>query len=175
MLRAGLRMLTGESFFLNHYTARKQADLWLAPQLPGDISEVMLQGRKLIVQSGSFLAADHNVSINVGWQGFRSLFSGEALLWLELSGKGRTLLSSFGSVYSVEVDGEYIVDTGHIVAFEEGLSFTVTKAGSSWIHSFLGGEGLVCKFSGKGRLWCQSHKAHAFGMTLRPHLRPRKG
>lgn len=175
ILRAGLRMLAGESFFLNHYTAKRSSDLWLAPELPGDISEIQLQGQKLIVQSSSFLAADHSLSVNVGWQGFRSIFSGESLLWLELKGKGLALLSSFGSVYTVDVDGEYTVDTGHIVAFEEGLSFTISKAGSSWIHSFLGGEGLVCKFSGRGRLWCQSHKPHAFGMGLRPHLRPRKG
>lgn len=175
ILRAGLRMLAGESFFMNHYTARSTSEIWLAPELPGDITEIDLSGPKLIVQSASFLAADHGIALSVGWQGFRSMLSGESMLWLELRGRGKALLSSFGSVYSVEVDGEYTIDTGHIVAFEEGLSFKISKAGSSWLHSLLGGEGLVCKFSGKGRIWCQSHKPNSFGFSLTPHLRPKKG
>ena len=46
------------------------------------------------------------------------------------------------------VDGEYIVDTGHIVAFNETLNFSLSKAGKSWMSSILGGEGLVCRFQG---------------------------
>ena len=83
------------------------------------------------------------------------------------------MLSSFGAIYPVEVDGEYIVDSGHIVAFNETLDFTITKAGKSWIHSFLSGEGLVCKFKGKGTVWCQSHNPGSFGASLTPSLKPR--
>ena len=73
----------------------------------------------------------------------------------------------------MDVDGEYIVDSGHIVAFEESLDFTITKAGSSWLHSILGGEGLVCKFRGRGRVWMQSHNPSSFGKHLGPKLKPR--
>jgi uncharacterized protein (AIM24 family) len=73
----------------------------------------------------------------------------------------------------VEVSGEYIVDTGHIVAFEDSLEFSITKAGASWISSILGGEGLVCKFNGQGRVWCQSHNRSGFGTQLGPRLRAR--
>ncbi len=51
----------------------------------------------------------------------------------------------------------------------------VTKAGSSWISSFLGGEGLVCRFSGQGKLYCQTHNPPSFGKHLGPKLRPAKG
>jgi len=80
------------------------------------------------------------------------------------------VINSFGAIYPVAVDGEYIVDTGHIVAFEEGLDFEITKAGGSWISSFLGGEGLVCKFKGTGTVWCQSHNPSGFGGALGPLL-----
>ncbi|MBO72176.1 MAG: TIGR00266 family protein, partial [Flavobacteriales bacterium] len=40
--------------------------------------------------------------------------------------------------------------------------------------SFLGGEGLVCKFNGKGTVWCQSHNDTSFGKTVGPKLKPRK-
>jgi uncharacterized protein (AIM24 family) len=85
------------------------------------------------------------------------------------------LLNSFGAIYEQQVDGELIVDTGHIVAFNETLQFTLTKAGDSWLHSILGGEGLVCKFRGKGTVWCQSNNQRSFGSALTPTLRARNG
>ena len=59
------------------------------------------------------------------------------------------------------------------MAFNETLQFTLTKAGSSWLHSILGGEGLVCKFRGKGTVWCQSNNQRSFGSALTPTLRAR--
>ena len=90
-----------------------------------------------------------------------------------MSGRGPVILNSFGAIYPVEVDGEYIVDSGHIVAFNETLDFTLTKAGKSWLASILGGEGLVCKFKGQGTVWCQSHNQSSFGRALSPLLRKR--
>ena len=128
---------------------------------------------EFVVQS-EFLLCDENISMNTGWQGFKSMFSGESLFWLNLEGKGDIVFNSFGLIYEVDINGEdYIVDTGHIVAFEETLNFQISKAGSSWLHSILGGEGLVCRFSGRGKLWCQSHNGQNFGLKLGPKLRPR--
>lgn len=173
--KAMKRIFAGESFFLNHFTAGSGGgELYLATNLPGDMEAVELSDAKLIVQSGSFVASDSGIEMDVGWQGFKSMFSGESLFWLNLSGSGTVILNSFGAIYTVDVKDEYIVDTGHIVAFDEGLSFAVTKAAKSWASSLLGGEGLVCKFSGTGRIYCQSHNANAFGQTLSPLLTPKK-
>lgn len=169
--KALLRGLAGESFFLNHYSARDEGEIWLSSALQGDLCHLQLGGQKIVVQSGSFLACSKNIEIKTGWQGFKSLFSGENLFWLELIGEGQVIMSSFGAIYEVDVDGDYIVDTGHIVAFEETLNFKISKAGSSWMHSFLGGEGLTCHFKGQGKVWCQSHNPRDYGMTLRPHLK----
>ena len=174
VLKAMKRMLAGESFFLNHFTASAAGgEVWVATTLPGDMMTYDLRGESLIVQSGSYVACEDSVEIDLGWQGFKSLLSGESLFWLNLNGTGTVVLSSFGAIYPVEVDGEYIVDTGHIVAFNETLDFTITKAGKSWVSSFLGGEGLVCKFHGRGTVWCQSHNPVSFGRTLGPMLRAR--
>jgi uncharacterized protein (AIM24 family) len=59
------------------------------------------------------------------------------------------------------------------VAFEDTLQFKIVKAGASLIGSFLGGEGLVCKFHGTGKLYCQSHNPPNFGKLLGPKLKPR--
>ena len=174
LLRAAKRMLAGESFFLNHFTAgRNGGHVWLAPILPGDMMSCELNHENLIVQGGSFVACEEGVDMDTGWQGIKSLLSGESIFWLHLHGKGKLVVSSYGAIYPIEIDGAYIVDTGHIVAFQETLNFSITKAGSSWLSSFLGGEGLVCKFSGRGTVWCQSHNAESFGQTLGPMLKPR--
>jgi len=170
------RLLTGESFFMNHYTGLSQGgEVWVAPTLNGDCYVHELNGDEcLIVQSGSYLASDHDVDLDMSFQGFGSLFSGESIFWIKVSGRGKVVLSSFGCIYAVPVNGEYIVDTGHIVAFQDSLKFKISKAGGSWFHSFLGGEGLVCRFQGQGTVWCQSHNPSGFGHVLGPLLRPKQ-
>lgn len=175
VFKAIKRLIAGESMFLNHFEASHDGgEVWLATSLPGDMMEYTLDNETLIVQGGSYVASDPNVEIDLGWQGFKSVLSGESIFWVRLSGTGKIIINSFGAIYPIEVDGEHIVDTGHIVAFNETLDFTLTKAGSSWIHSFLGGEGLVCKFHGRGTVWCQSHNMPSFGNALTPTLKPRR-
>lgn len=167
------RMLSGESFFLNHFTAGTTGgEIYLAPTLHGDVMVKELNAEKLIVQGGSYMASEPDIEVDFSWQGMKSMFSGEGLFWLNLNGTGKVIINSYGVIYPVEIDGEYIVDTGHIVAFEPSLSFTISKAGASWMSSILGGEGLVCRFKGKGTLWCQSHNPNSFGGTLGPNLKP---
>ena len=174
ILKALKRMVAGESLFLNHFEPKNgDGELWLGTSLAGDMTALTLDSESLIVQGSSFLACEEGIDIDLGWQGFKSILSGESVFWVNLKGSGKIVLSSFGAIYPVEVDGDYIVDTGHIVAFHETLDFSITKAGSSWLHSILGGEGLVCKFSGQGTVWCQSHNPASFGAALASGLRPR--
>lgn len=168
------RMISGESFFINHYTAGPNGgELYLAPGLHGDMFTYELNNNALIVQSGSYLASETGVEIDFNWQGLKSMFSGEGLFWLNLNGQGKVVVNSYGAIYPVEVDGDYIVDTGHIVAFEPTLSFNISKVGRNWLSSFLGGEGFVCRFKGKGTVWCQSHNQRNFGTSIGPKLKPR--
>jgi uncharacterized protein (TIGR00266 family) len=174
ILKAAKRLLSGESFFMNHYTASSRGgEVVLGGTLPGDMQDYELDNERLIVQGGSYVASSPDVDIDMGWQGFKSVLSGESIFWLNLSGSGKVVFNSFGAIYPVEVNGEYIVDTGHIVAFNETLNFTISKAGQSWMSSFLGGEGLVCKFQGQGTVWCQSHNPKSFGQSIGPMLRSR--
>jgi uncharacterized protein (TIGR00266 family) len=168
------RMLAGESLFLSVFrSGSSPAEIYLAPKLMGDILPYQLTPTGLVVQSTGYLASTPSVDIEVGFQGLKSLFSGESIFWLNVSGSGLVLLSAFGGIYEIDVDGEYVVDTGHIVAFEKSLNFSINKAGSSWIGAFLGGEGLVCRFQGRGKLFCQTHNPGAFGHAVGSQLPPR--
>lgn len=170
------RLVGGESFFQNYYTLTdsSEGEIFFSTALPGDMLSLDLSGGVgIIAQGGSFVVRSSEAQLDTAWQGVKSMFSGEGLFWLRLHGGGTVVLSSFGAIYPIDVNGEYIVDTGHIVAFEETLDFSISKAGKSWLSSFLGGEGFVCKFTGQGRLWCQSHNPPAFGKLLTPMLRAR--
>uniref|UniRef100_A0ACD5GUC8 TIGR00266 family protein n=1 Tax=Desertifilum tharense IPPAS B-1220 TaxID=1781255 RepID=A0ACD5GUC8_9CYAN len=165
------RMLAGESLFLSVFRSPTQGgEIFLAPHLMGDLLVYEMKGQELVVQATSYLASASSVDIDLGFQGFKSFFSGEAIFWLSISGHGSVILTSFGGIYDIDVAGEYIVDTGHIVAFEKSLDFEITKAGSSLIGAFLGGEGLVCRFKGKGKVYCQTHNPGAFGSRIGSQL-----
>jgi uncharacterized protein (TIGR00266 family) len=174
-LKGMKRMFAGENFFLNHFTAEEpDQTLIIGPTLLGDVVFHDLRGGTLIIQGSSWLASDEHIEIDATWQGWgKALFSGESMFWVKATGDGAVFLSSFGAIYEVDIDGEYIVDTGHIVAFEDTLQFKIVKAGKSLIGSILGGEGLVCRFSGQGKLYCQSHNPPSFGKAIGPKLKPR--
>lgn len=174
IMKALKRMVSGEGFFLNHYTPGLQGgEVILSTSLAGDMMVYDLNHENLIVQGGSYVASEPQIDIDASWQGFKSLLADDSVFWLNISGQGKVILNSFGAIYPIEVDGTYIVDTGHIVAFNETLDFTLTKAGGSWMTALLGGEGLVCRFEGKGTVWCQSHNASSFGSSIGSSLKPR--
>jgi uncharacterized protein (TIGR00266 family) len=161
------RVLGGESLFLSVYRSPVNGgEVFLAPKLMGDILLYKVNNNELVVQASSYLASASGVDIDLGFQGFKSLFSGESIFWLTISGYGEVALTSFGAVYEIDVDGEYVVDTGNIVAFEKSLTFSISKANTSWLGAFFGGEGLVCRFKGKGKVFCQTHNPGAFGKLV---------
>ena len=168
------RMMAGESLFLSVFRSpTNNSEVWLAPKFLGDLLIYEMKGQDLVVQATSYLACSSEIDIDLGFQGLKSLFSGESIFWLTVSGYGLVLLTSFGGIYEIEVEGEYIVDTGHIVAFERSLDFSISKPGSSWLGAFLGGEGLVCRFRGQGKVYCQTHNPGAFGYVVGSQLPPR--
>lgn len=169
------RMMAGENYFLNQFTAeRPNQTLYLGPGLCGDIMHHQLRGGSLIVQGSSWLASGPGIQLDATFAGIgKALFSGESAFWIKCTGTGDILLNSFGAIYEVDVRDTYVVDSGHIVAFDDTLQFNVSKLGDSWVQSFLSGEGLVCHFRGEGKLYCQSHSPPAFGKQLGPMLHPR--
>lgn len=166
--------LGGESFFMNTYTANGTASVSLAPALPGDVIQQDLDGG-LLVQSGSFLAADPDVDVDTKFGGGRSFFGGEGLFLLDLQGSGPVFLASYGAISRNEIaPGEtHVVDTGHIVAFEPDLDWSVERVGGLKSTLF-SGEGLVCEFSGPGTVWTQSRSADALISWLAPKLPSRQ-
>ncbi len=173
ILGAVKSMLSGEFFYINKITSRTAGHILVAPTHVGDIMKHTLNG-DLVIQSGSFLGCDDEITLDGEWQGARSFFAGESLFMLRARGKGTVLFNAFGAIETHDVEGELTVDSGHIVAFEPTLHYTVTKFGSSWIGAFLSGEGLVAKFTGRGKLYTQTRNLESFGRLLGGLLPPRE-
>jgi uncharacterized protein (TIGR00266 family) len=169
-------VLGGESFFTNVFTAQSgPGHVSLAPKLCGDmVVHALQQGEQLLIQGSSYVSAPDSVHIDTQFQGFKGFFTGESLFFLSATGYGPVLLNAFGAVDVMDLDGEVIVDTGHLVAFTQGIQYSVEKASRGWIASYLSGEGLVLRMQGRGRLYIQSRNPAEYGRTVGSKL-PARG
>ena len=161
-----------ESFFLNTYTGTTQGDsIALAPALPGDIAVIEMQDESLLVQSGSYLASSAGIEVDTKWSGAKTFFGSEGLIMLRVRGTGTLIVSSYGAIHPIELEEgqEYIVDSGHLVTFEEQIGFKVKKV-SGWKSTLFSGEGLVVELKGPGKLTLQSRSQDSFLSWLIPLL-----
>ena len=166
------RMVGGESFFLNTYTGKHTGDIIaLAPPLPGDIAVIELNGDAIMVQSGSYLASSEGVKVDTKWSGAKTFFGREGLVMLWVSGHGKVIIASYGAIHpmSLEKDEHYVIDTGHIVTFEEQMPFKIKKVGS-WKSTMLSGEGLVIDLEGPGNFTLQSRSQVSFLDWISPRV-----
>jgi uncharacterized protein (TIGR00266 family) len=135
---------------------------------------VNLQDERLLVQSGSYVASAAGIELDTRWSGAKTFFASEGLIMLRARGSGTLLLSSYGAIHDVTLaPGEqYIVDTGHLVAFTEGMGFEVRTVGGLKSTLF-SGEGLVVDLTGPGRVLLQSRSTDQFLAWLLPQLKER--
>lgn len=172
VVAVGRKFLGGETMFINEFSGPQGGEVVLAPALAGHIEHRRLDhGERIIVQSGSYLASAGPVDAKLKFGGLRGLLGGEGLFFLECKGPGDLWMNSYGGIHAIDVDGPYIVDTGHIVAFDATLDFKIRGAGTGLKGLLFSGEGLVCEFNGKGRLYVQSRNIGALVGWISPYLR----
>ena len=166
------RMVAGESFFQNTWKAPAQGgEITLASTLPGDMITLAISGNEFLLRSGAYVASEMNVSMDASWGGSKGFFGVGGLVLLKITGNGKVLACSYGAIEErVLGPGQiYTVDTGHIVGFDATVQFAVQKSGS-WKSTILGGEVLVCRLTGPGRVLMQSRSEEAFLGWLLPKL-----
>ena len=125
------RMLSGESIFINEYTAQGgPGEIGIAPGSPGDMTHVFMDGgERIFLQSSAFVASGPNVDCDFKWEGCRGFFGGEGFILMQCSGKGDLWFNTYGALIEIPVDGDYVVDTGFVVAFTSGLDYSVESVG----------------------------------------------
>ncbi len=173
------RMLGGESLVVNTFTAQAGGgEILFAAGAAGDIAYKRLENSSLYLQRGAYMLNTEGIDLTGKWQGAKGFFSGEGLVLLKASGTGDLFFNSYGAILPIDVTGDFIVDTGYVVAFEDTLQYRVTvlpglRTAGKVKSFFFGGEGLVCQFSGTGRVWVQTRQVSSFLAFANPY-RPTK-
>lgn len=163
------RVFGSESLFINTYSTATEGELILTQPFPGDITCVELNGNTLFLQPGAFLACEPGVKLGLGWAGWRMLIAREGLFRLKVSGTGRVWFGAYGGIFQREINDQFIVDSGHLVAYEPTINIKIGMAGSL-LTSLLSGEGLVTKVSGPGRIYMQSRSFSGLAAWTNAHL-----
>ena len=167
-------VLSGESLFINEFTAQNgNGNIQIAPSCPGDVDHVYLNNETIYLQNTAYVASTMDVQLDTKWQGLnKGFFSGESFFLIKCSGSGDLWFNSYGGILEIDVTNGYVVDTGHIVAFTEGLDYQISRVGG-YKSLFFSGEGFVCRFSGQGKVWIQTRKIQPFLSWVNP-FRPKK-
>ena len=163
------RMFTGESIFMNTYSALQDgAKVAFAVTNPGDIIPINTSEQKggFLIQKRAFLCAEPNVDVSVAFTKRFSagLFGGEGFILQKAEGQGMLFLEVDGDPVERELaPGEILkVDTGDVVGFESTVSYEIeTVKGLGNI--FFGGEGLfLTRLKGPGRVILQTQNFNDF-------------
>jgi uncharacterized protein (TIGR00266 family) len=169
------RMLTGESLFINEFTAQgKDGIIGIAPGAPGDLAHVYLENESIFLQNSAYVASNPDLNVDSKFQGLRKgFFSGERMFMIKVTGTGDLWFNTYGAMLEIDVSGDYVVDTGYIVGFTEGLTYDVRSVGGMK-SLFFSGEGMVCHFTGTGKVWIQTRLSSAFARWAHPYRRVKK-
>lgn len=157
--------LGGESLFISTYTAPAGGGMVdVAPQLPGDVMVLDVRpDATLFLTRGAWLASAATVELDTQWGGFKNVFGGEGGFLIRCTGEGQVVASCYGAMETWDLGpGERIVlDSGHLVSYTDGITFTVRKATSKVMSTLKSGEGLVMEFTGPGRVISQTRNPTA--------------
>ncbi|MGF1582248.1 MAG: TIGR00266 family protein [Gemmataceae bacterium] len=152
------KMVGGESLFVGEYQAtRPGQSVSFSPACPGTILHRKLEGDSLMLTAGSYLACSPGLNFKTKFGGLKAFFSGESVFFIEVSGEGDLFFNSYGGIIEKDIEGACTVDTGHLVAWEPSLDWTIGGMGGIK-QTLFSGEGLVIKFSGQGKVYLQTRQ-----------------
>ncbi len=141
-----------------------------SPSRPGTIVRRTLNNETFILTAGSFMACTPGITLKTRFHGLKGLFSGKGGFFIECSGTGELFFNAFGAVLEREINGALTVDTGHMVAWEPSVSYSIRGMGNlkSTIFS---GEGLAMRLTGSGKIYLQTRTMSGVSEWLAPFSR----
>ena len=165
------KFLGDESFFINEYKniSNSPKRITLTQATPGNIKEMDLHNSSICLQPGAYIASTPGLQLGIRYAGLASFIAREGLFKLEVSGTGKLFYGAYGGIIEKQVVGEYIVDSGYLVAYEPHLKLSLRLAGGI-ISSITSGEGIVTKVTGNGKIQLQSRSLEGLASWINPHL-----
>lgn len=170
------RMLSGESMFVNTYTAVGGKGLIaFASSFPGDIVAMEITPDKpMVCQKSAFLASTSGVELSIFFQKRigSGLFGGEGFIMQKLSGNGVAFVEFDGSIkeYNLEAGQSIIVDTGYLAAMDATCSLEIQSV-PGLKNMMFGGEGVFnTVVKGPGRVFLQTMPICQMAGSIRPYI-----
>lgn len=169
------RAVAGESMLLNFFTAKgAPGRVSFASSFPGKIIDIKLgAGQGIIAQRGAFLVAQDTCDLKIEFTKKlgAGLLGGEGLVLQKLIGPGIGFLEIDGelTILDLAAGQQILVDSGHIAAFDETVTYDIQFLGLKNI--LLAGEGLaLATLTGPGRVWLQHQTIAGLAGRLIPFL-----
>lgn len=173
----GKRALAGESVAFQYFTPSGGSGLVaFAGTLPGEIREIPLDGTKgWTAEKDAFMAAESSVSFDIKWAGFSAgRKGGEGFILERFTGEGSLFIAGAGNFIELnpaKYGGKIQVDTGCVVAFEDGITYGVERIGKfdakGLKTAFFGAESMsLATLEGDGQVILQSVSMVALAATL---------
>lgn len=165
------RMLSGETMFLNKYTAKANGKIAFGSSFPGEIRCYEIEpGKEIVVQKSAFLASTPDVERSVFFnkKAMTGIFGGEGFIMNKLSGKGTVFVEIDGSTveYDLAAGQQLIVDTGY-VAIMDATCKMETQSVAGIKNKMLGGEGFFNTIvTGPGHVVIQTMPISAIANSL---------
>ncbi|MYW66727.1 AIM24 family protein [Streptomyces sp. SID8379] len=176
-MQVGQRALAGESLAFQYFTSQGEGTVGFAGVLPGEMRALELDGtRAWFAEKDAFVAAESSVEFGIAWQGGRTGRSGgEGFVLEKFTGRGTVIIAGSGNFIDLnpaDFGGRIEVDTGCIVAFEEGIQYGVQRIGGlnrqGMMNAVFGGEGLsLATLEGNGRVILQSMTIEGLANALK--------
>lgn len=169
----GLKLIGGQSFFVNHYTGPGEIAFVAAPV--GDVEKLDISpGNGMIIQKSAYVASTGDIDLDVKWEGFSKGLFGQGLFMLRTSGTGDLFINTFGAIdrHVLEAGETLVVDNFHLVGFTESCSYKVTGFGGLK-ETILSGEGFVTRITGPGEVYIQTKNMREFVDWLWVLIEPR--
>lgn len=183
----GRKLTNGESFFTQSIKAnRGKGETLLSPTLPGNIEVLECdRHRQYFLNDGAFLSSSSKVSVRMRMQSVgRALFGGTGGFFIgQTEGEGLLAVSGFGTTFTLEVDtppdSPTTIDNTHVVAWDANLNYELALSTNkssgllgSVFNSAISGEGIVTKFSGKGKVIICSRNISSFVSWIGSQVAP---
>lgn len=175
------RMFSGESLFLNEYTAMGGTGMIaFASSFPGSIIPYRVTpGNGIIVQKRGFLAMEKGLELSMYFQKKlgKGFFGGEGFIMQKIAGDGMVFLEIDGycKEYELAVGQSIVVDTGYLAAMSESCTMDIQMVQGAK-NIFLGGEGLFhTTVTGPGKVYIQSMPVINTAMRINPYIKVKDG
>lgn len=160
LLRSLGRSLTGGSFFVLELMGPGSS--LYSGFAPGKIVQIGLRGESINVEHSSFLLAEETVEYGSSISSLSTgVFSGQGIFLANFRGSGNVFLHAVGGVEFLNLgQGQSVqVEAGHVLAFDSGMPYSVSRIGSlkTMFLGGLEGEGFFfVTLTGPGRVWLHS-------------------